>query len=256
MHPVLFQLGPFSLRTYGALVAMGFLLAIQLAKRTFGWRGFREHFLMDLAVVLIGSGLLGARLLYVLLNGSYYIEHPFQALKIWEGGLVFYGGFIVASLAGIYFVHKRGESVGAVADCAAPPLALGHAIGRIGCFFAGCCYGKPTDLPWKVTFIDSAALAPLGIGLHPVQLYEAFGNALIAVFLTWQLRKHPKSQGGLFLAYIILYGLLRFAMEFFRSDDRGPMVGGLSPSQLVALGMILIAGSFLAVHASERKKHL
>src|SRR5579864_9007570 len=176
MHPILFQIGPLTLRTYGALIALAFLAAIRMAKWGVRLRGIPEAFLMDLSIILVFGGLIGARLFYVLLNFSYYLEHPLESLKVWEGGLVFYGGFLVASAAGIFYVRTKKYSVGVVADCLAPALAVGQAVGRLGCFFAGCCYGKPTSAPWAVTFKDPASLAPLGVDLHPTQIYESIGD--------------------------------------------------------------------------------
>src|SRR4051812_44164138 len=134
MHPILFQIGPITLRTYGALVAMAFLVALRMARWAANWRRVNETNFMDLAVLLIFSGLLGARLFYVLFNASYFLEHPLEVFKVWEGGLVFYGGFFVAAVAGLLFVKRRRMSVAVVADCVAPALALGQAIGRLGCF--------------------------------------------------------------------------------------------------------------------------
>src|SRR5882762_3612431 len=228
MHPILFQLGPLTLRTYGALIALAFLAALRIAKWGVQLRGISEKFLMDLSMILVFTGLLGARVFYVLLNWRYYLLHPLESLKVWEGGLVFYGGFILAALAGLWYVRKHRQSVGTVADCLAPALAMGQAIGRWGCFFAGCCYGRPTTLPWAIRFNDPASLAPLDIDLHPVQVYEAIGNLLIAFILWMRLVKKPDApRGQVFWLYVLFYGLLRFGMEMLRGDDRGPSLGGL-----------------------------
>lgn len=253
MFPTLIQIGPLTLRTYGALIAVAFLAGLQVAKRTARLRGIKEHFLMDLAVLLIFSGLLGARLFYVILNLAYYMQHPWESLKVWEGGLVFYGGFIVAAIAGVYYARRHAISVGLIADCMAPALALGQAIGRWGCFFAGCCYGKVTTLPWAVKFKDPASLAPLGIDLHPTQLYESFGDLAIAAILWWRLVKHPDNRGDVFWLYVLLYGSLRFIVEFMRGDDRGPTMGGLYPSQVLALLAVLLAASILIAEVSARE---
>jgi len=253
MHPILLQLGPITLRTYGALVVLAFLAALRVARTGAPLRGIQENFLLDLIAILIVTGLLGARLFYVLLNASYFLEHPFEIVKIWEGGLVFYGGFFTATVAGIWFAHRRRIRVGKVADCLAPALALGQAIGRLGCFFAGCCYGKPTSVPWAVTFKDPASLAPLGIDLHPTQIYESIGDLVIATVLWILLVRRPDSKGDIFWLYVLLYGILRFAIEFLRGDDRGPTVGGLFPSQIIALVAILVAGSVII--AKQTTKH-
>src|SRR5580692_7647466 len=136
MFPILFHIGPLTIRTYGAMVAMAFLASLQLARLAAHARRIGEAFLLDLVAILIVSGLLGARVLYVLLNLSYFRQHPWESVKVWEGGLVFYGGFLLAALVGTIFTRYRGYPVDDVADCLAPALALGQGIGRWGCFFA------------------------------------------------------------------------------------------------------------------------
>src|SRR5207302_3215623 len=198
MFPILFHLGPFTIRTYGAMVAIAFLAALQAARKAARTRRIGEPFLLDLIAILIVTGLLGARLFYILVNLSYFREHPAESFKVWEGGLVFYGGFLLAALVGVIFTRYRSYAVGDVADCLAPALALGQGIGRWGCFFAGCCYGKPTPLPWCVRFTDPASLAPLGVQLHPVQIYESIGDLLIAGLLWSLLMRRKDTQGAIF----------------------------------------------------------
>jgi phosphatidylglycerol:prolipoprotein diacylglycerol transferase len=257
MHPILFQLGPLTLRTYGALIAIAFLAALRVSKWAVRLRGIPEKFLMDLSIILVFSGIFGARLFYVLLNGSYYLANPWESLKVWEGGLVFYGGFLAAAPAGYVYARRHKISVSSLADCLAPALALGQAIGRWGCFFAGCCYGRPTALPWAVRFTDPASLAPLDVDLHPVQIYEALGNLAIAFILWRQLTKKPEApQGQVFWLYVLLYGLLRFGMELLRGDDRGPIWADLYPSQLIAIVAVLLSASILiAQMASPEEIH-
>ncbi len=252
MFPILFHLGPLTIRTYGAMVALAFLASLQLARQVARVRKIGEAFFLDLVALLIVSGLLGARIFYILVNLSYFRDHPWESFKVWEGGLVFYGGFLLAALVGIVFTRYRGYPVDEVADCLAPALALGQAIGRWGCFFAGCCYGRPTSMPWGVKFKDPASLAPLGVQLHPVQLYESTGNFLIAILLWSLLQRRRETHGDIFWLYVFLYGVLRFAMETLRGDDRGPVYGGLAPSQIIALAAILIAGSILLVKVTAK----
>src|SRR5262245_53907284 len=142
MFPILLHLGPLTIRTYGAMIALAFLASLAAARVAAHARRIGEAFLLDLVAILILCGLLGARLLYILLNLGYFRQHPLETIKVWEGGLVFYGGFMLAALAGMIFTRYRGYPIDDVADCLAPSLALGQGIGRWGCFFAGCCYGK------------------------------------------------------------------------------------------------------------------
>jgi phosphatidylglycerol:prolipoprotein diacylglycerol transferase len=138
-------------------------------------------------------------------------------------------------------------AAGRTADIVAPAIAIGHSIGRIGCFFAGCCYGQTCDLPWAVTFTDAHSLAPTGVPLHPTQLYAVFGNLLIFVFLM-MFRPYKRFAGQLFLLYIMLYGLMRALIEVFRGDFRGDFIFGiLSVSQFIGLSMALIAAVLLVV---------
>jgi phosphatidylglycerol:prolipoprotein diacylglycerol transferase len=247
MFPILLQIGPLAIRTYGAMVALAFLASLQVARIAAQARRIGEAFLLDLVAILIVSGLIGARVLYVLLNLSYFRQHPWESVKVWEGGLVFYGGFVLAAIVGMIFTRYRGYPLDDVADCLAPGLALGQGIGRWGCFFAGCCYGKPTSLPWGVTFKDAASLAPLGVKLHPVQIYESIGAISLSGLLWFLLVRRKQSHGEIFWLYMLLYGLLRFWMETLRGDDRGGYIGGLSPSQMIALAAIVVAGSILLV---------
>ena len=141
--------------------------------------------------------------------------------------------------------HTRGPQ--AAADVGG--LVAG---GAARCFFAGCCYGKPTPLPWGVRFTDPASLAPLGVQLHPVQIYESIGDLLIAGLLWSLLMRRKDTQGAIFWLYVFLYGTLRFFMESLRGDDRGPLYGGLAPSQVIALAAVLISGSFFLVQAAAK----
>ena len=247
MFPILLHIGPLTIRTYGAMVAMAFLASLQAARVAAHARRIGESFLLDLVALLVMTGLLGARVFYVLLNLDYFRQHPWESVKVWEGGLVFYGGFIIAAIVGMIFTRYRGYPLDDIADCLAPGLALGQGIGRWGCFFAGCCYGKPTSLPWGVTFKDAASLAPLGVSLHPVQIYESIGTIGIAGLLWFLLMRQRESHGEIFWLYMLLYGLLRFWMETLRGDDRGGVISGLSPSQMIALAAIVVAGSILLV---------
>ncbi len=252
MFPILFHLGPLTIRTYGAMVALAFVASLYLAKASARYRKIGESFLLDLVAILVVSGLLGARLFYILINLAYFREHPAESFKVWEGGLVFYGGFLLATVVGIIFTRYRGYAVSDVADVIAPALALGQGIGRWGCLFAGCCYGKPTVLPWGVRFKDPSSLAPLGIELQPVQIYESAGCLLLAIFLWRMLVSRKETRGDIFWLYVLLYGALRFLIELFRGDERGAALGGLSPSQLIALGAVLVAGSIFLVRVASR----
>ncbi|MBI3292565.1 MAG: prolipoprotein diacylglyceryl transferase, partial [Elusimicrobia bacterium] len=242
--------------TYGVLVAGSFLVGWWVAQQNVHRLALEERLFEQVAWWAVIGGLLGGRLTYVALNLSDYLNHPVEIFKIWQGGMVFYGGFLVAAVAGAVCVRRYRRTHGLVhdgpvcvwrfADALAPAIALGHAMGRLGCFAAGCCYGRPTAFRWGVIFRHPESLAPLGIRLHPTQLYEAALNLGIFGLLQWRLltivkretfeQKHP---GQVFAWYVGLYAVTRFFLEWWRGDDRGPLVGGVSPSQWAAIGCLV-----------------
>lgn len=241
MHPLLFKFGNISIYTYGFFLATGFVAGLLLAKSEAKRLGQDVDRIMDLAFYLLISAIIGSRLLYVLTNLETFIADPVEIFRIWHGGLVFYGGFIAAMVAGIILLKKWKMPLWTITDIIVPSIAAGQFMGRIGCFSAGCCYGKICDLPWAVIFKNSASLAPTGIPLHPTQLYHAFSNLMIFFFL-WFYRKHKKFEGQLFWIYILLYGITRAFIEIFRGDFRGHVFFGfLSISQIIGLAMAVMA---------------
>ena len=241
MFPVLFEIGPVTIYTYGFFVAAGALAAIVLARHLSRQTGLDPDRITDLCFYIIIAAIVGSRLFYVVINADYFLQNPLEIIKIWSGGLVFYGGFIAALLTAVYFIHTRALPLGKTADIAALALPLGHFFGRLGCFFAGCCYGTTCDLPWAVTFHDPHALAPLNAPIHPTQLYSALGN--LAIFaLLMLLRSKKRFEGQLFLFYVLLYGVFRSFIEIFRGDDRGAFLADLlSVSQVLGLSAALVS---------------
>lgn len=247
MFPTFLKLGPLTIRTYGLMVAIGLFVALQYLLYSAKKKNIPENRVLDMVLYAVVAGLVGARLAYVLFTLPYYAQHPIEIFKIWEGGLVYYGGFIAGALAVIGYVRvHRDMRLWVLADLLAPALALGHVFGRIGCFFAGCCYGAPTHLPWAVTFCNPESLAPAGIARHPTQLYEAFGNLVIFGLLD-RYNRSKHREGDTFAAYLILYGLLRFNVELLRADERGVFLLGLSPGQGVSLVAIAIGVVLLVI---------
>lgn len=242
MHPILFKIGPLTIRTYGVMLASAFFLALALAIRQAKKEGVPTEKIVDLGLYLLIAAILGSRLLFVLTELNYYIKHPLNIFKIWEGGLVFFGGLILAIPVGIYYIKKNNLPLWKVADIGAPSIAIAQAVGRIGCFSAGCCYGKPTNLPWAVVFKDPESLARLNIPLHPTQLYESLGTFFLFLFLIF-MRKRKSFDGQLFWLYVLLYSALRFFIEFFRGDEiRGMLLGGpLSTSQGIGIPLAVLA---------------
>ncbi|MFH1154644.1 MAG: prolipoprotein diacylglyceryl transferase [Pseudomonadota bacterium] len=245
MHPVILRIGDITLYSYGLFVGLGFLSAVWFSSRRAKVFGFTPEFVTDLFFVILVSGILGARIAYVLQNFLVYAADPLSIFKIWTGGLVFYGGFLCALVCTMIYVVRRGFRLWHTADFLAPAIALGHAVGRIGCFFAGCCYGQECDLPWGITFSDPDSLAPLGVMLHPTQLYSVATNLCLCLFLLW-LEKRKRFSGMVFWVYILLYGTQRFLVEVFRGDPRGFfLVNWLSFSQGIGVIMVVIALAML-----------
>lgn len=262
MHPVLFdlhlgRLGVFSIGTYGLFYALGFLLALRLAMFYARREGLDPSQIVDLCIVALLSGFVGAKLLLYLIAFRTYLADPMAMLRDLRSAGVFYGGFGLACVAVYWYVRRHDLPVGKVADLIAPPLALGQAIGRIGCFMAGCCYGKTCALPWAVTFSDPRAYeltgVTLGAPLHPTQLYHVLADLLILAITAWFMKRRSFA-GQVFWIYVLSYALLRFLVEFYRGDSvRGLYFGAsLSTSQLIALPAAVVAGLVLYVLTRRR----
>lgn len=253
MFPVLIKIGPLTIHTYGFIIAIGFLVALMFAAREAKRQNIPKEGIVDIGFYALFAGLVGSRLFFVLTNWQRYSEHPIDIVKIWEGGLVFYGGMLFAIPAVIWYARKKGLSLWQAADIWAPSIAIGHAIGRLGCFSAGCCYGTPAEgVPWAVTFTDPESLAIIGVPLHPTQLYESAAEMLnFLVLMT--MRRHQSFRGRLFWIYILNYSVIRSVVEMFRGDQvRGFLLPGFSYSQAISVAMFFTAVVFLFI--LKRKK--
>ena len=238
MHPILFEIGGFPVYTYGLLLAAAYLLGLQFALVRARRRGLDANRVMDLGIWIIVSALVGAKLLLLIVDFDSFTSNPRELLNLARSGGVFYGGLIAAVAVALWYLRRHRMPVWTVTDIFAPGIALGHVIGRLGCLFAGCCFGRPTDVPWAITFHSEFAArnvgTPLGIPLHPTQLYEAGAELLILFFLLFTERRGRSFPGRTFWTYMLLYGVSRFIIEFYRYDPRG-MVGIFSTSQFVSL---------------------
>ena len=247
-----FSSAGFHLPVYGLCFSLAFLAAIGLAHHRAAGLGLDTDRLSDLYLVIIVSSLIGARTLFVCLEWKRFVAQPLEAIRFWRGGLVFYGGLIGAFVSSMVYVRKTGLSIPEIADLAAPSLALGQAIGRLGCFANGCCFGQPSTLPWAC----HAAAFDMTLR-HPTQLYESLGLFGILCALLLAARKRPR-HGTLAAGYAILYAALRFSIECLRGDDRGGFfAGGLSISQLISVGTLalgLAAGCFLATRPRDPRE--
>ncbi|MDH5510584.1 MAG: prolipoprotein diacylglyceryl transferase [Nitrospinota bacterium] len=241
MYPELLTVGPLTFHTYGLLVATGFLTGIWWMARLGEQEGISKDDMYDIAFWVVVAALVGSRIFFVIVNYPQYLEHPLDALKIWTGGLVFYGGLIGAVVAMVVMTRIKKLRLWKLADISAPALALGHSIGRLGCFFAGCCYGLKTDLPWAVTFTNVKTIAPMGVPLHPTQLYDSFNELSMFLILT-ALRPYKKFEGQLWWLWLGLYAIGRSVVEMYRGDPRGTVFDGtLTTSQAVAVVALTVA---------------
>lgn len=288
-------LGPIKLPAYFTMVSIGFLLAVWLAKRWAKQIGIDHKKIVDLGIFMIIFGILGARLLHVIADGQFWnyvywciepqkvewhvtevecknhdgiwdsvkrVCKPSQPhidcllwLKFWHGGLAFYGGFILATIFGLWYIKREKLPLGKVTDMASWTIPLGLTWGRIGCFLNGCCFGKPTTLPWAVQFPkwsiafythlerDWVTLSDnTSLPVHPTQLYESLASLFIFGFIYFYLSQRKRFDGELFLVSTVLYATFRFIIEFVRDDERGG-IGFLSTSQII--GVIAIITSII-----------
>jgi phosphatidylglycerol:prolipoprotein diacylglycerol transferase len=249
MYPVIARIGPFCVYSYGLMVACGFAVAILLAYREAHRYNLNKDKVVDFGICVLLGGLLGARLFYVLTNLNYYIANPAEAINLTKGGLVWYGGFLMGLLVGLIFVKVNKINFWDGADLLAPFIPLAQAIGRIGCFLNGCCYGVPApkNYPLGVLFPGEH------VWRHPAQIYES--AALIVMFLIlrkWQSRRHFK--GEIFLGYALLYSLSRFLIEFLRGDN--PRIfASLTLSQLVSAAVFAVSLAILGAGLILWKKN-
>ena len=243
MYPELFHIGNFPINTYGVFLALAFLSAILLAVKLGARDGLPREKIYDLCLWMLLASLIGSKLL-MLLTEPEYRDHPWQlfSLDFLRSGGVFYGGLLGAIITGYLLMKRYKLPWWTTADACAPGIALGNFFGRQGCFAAGCCWGKPTQLPWGVKFSQlghDITGVPTDTYLHPTQLYESFAMLLVFLFLLW-LHKRRAFSGQVILVYALSYSVIRFAIEFVRNDPRGDILGlttltGLSTSQLISL---------------------
>jgi phosphatidylglycerol---prolipoprotein diacylglyceryl transferase len=251
MHPnPLFSLGGFTIYAYGVLLAAAYLLGLQFALVRARARGLDGQRVMDLGIWIIISALVGAKLLLLIVDFKQFTSHPRDLLDLARSGGVFYGGLIAAVIVALFYLRRHKLPLWTTTDVFAPGIALGHIVGRLGCLMAGCCFGRQTSVPWAITFRDPGALAqgtPLGVPLHPTQLYEAGAEALIlAILLVFERRGRP-FPGRTFWSYMLLYGISRFVVEFYRGDSRGMVFDLVSTSQFVSIILVPLAIVMLVV---------
>jgi len=246
MHNDLFQIGSFTVHGYGLMIGLGIVAALTLSWRRARDRSLSEDSVTALTLLAVILGFVGAKLFFLLTHWADFVSDPWGTLG--SEGFVVYGGILFGFFAALFYCRRRGESFLLWADVLLPGVAAAQALGRVGCFLAGCCYGKPTASHFGVVF-PQGNFAPAGIPLWPTQLFSAAGDLLIALFLLY-IDRRPHRTGHLAAWYLLLYGVGRFLIEFLRNDYRGS-VGALSASQFISL-FAVAAG--LAIAFLLRKK--
>ena len=247
MFPVLFKIGSFYVPTYGVLVAIAFLTGLAITTRLARRFGFPVEKMTNLAVYCAIAGIAGAKLFMFLFDIGDYIRDPGQifSMATLQAAGVFHGGFIVALIFAYLYLERHKMPVLKTMDIFAPGIAIGQSIGRLGCFAAGCCWGRVCYLPWGVRFrSDFAAPVPLGTPLHPVQLYESAADLFIFWILYRQLGRAHRS-GQVIGLYLVLYSAARFIIEFYRVHEQG-LFGPFSLTQWIALALFVLGVWLLA----------
>ncbi len=251
-----------SIPSYFFFLTLGFMIATNIVIREAERSREDVRAMLDLAILILISGLVGGRLGHILFEmPELYIEHPEYILQFWRGGLVYYGGLLLSIAVALVFCKRRKLDFWRVADIYAPAIAFGLAFGRMGCLSAGCCYGKPSDfpfgwrVPWGITFYSGQVPPDLrGIPLHPTQIYEAVGSLLIYFYLV-RLRKRQQYDGQVWWTFLAIYAAMRYVIEFFRFDvDRGVYLHGwLSTSQIIG-AIIIVVSLFMLPRLKARAR--
>ena len=242
MHPIAFQLGSFSVHSYGVLMALAFLAGLWTASRRARRDGITPDKILDIGPWLIVGAIAGARLFYVATYWDTLMDRPLFPQAPWteifmvqRGGLVYYGGLIGAALACILFARIKQLPLWKLADILAPSIALGYVFGRIGCLLNGCCYGRVCNLPWAIHFPPGHETYPNGV--HPTEVYDSLLNLLLYAALAWLYRR-KKFDGQVFAVYLLCYALTRSFVEMFRGDyTSAHLHDGLTPAHLISIGI-------------------
>jgi phosphatidylglycerol:prolipoprotein diacylglycerol transferase len=255
MHPIAFQLGPFTAHSYGVMVALGFLAGLWTASRRSLREGIAAEKILDLGPWLIIGAIAGARLLFVLTfwREEFAGKPLLEIFAVWRGGLVYYGGLIGASLACVFYARLKQLPLWKLADILAPSIALGHVFGRLGCLLNGCCYGKACNLPWAIHFPADNPLHPPTTPVHPTEIYESLLNLALYAALAWMFRR-KKFDGQIFSTYLVCYAVLRSFVEIFRGDypPYQYFLGWLTPAQVVSIGIFIVGLGLFLIRKREK----
>jgi len=253
MYPILVQLGPFELRSYGVVVALSFFLGLWLTVKEARRKGVDPALVQDFAFYALLGGIVGARLYYIVFSQpAYYLSRPWEIIAVWHGGLGIIGAVAGGFLVMLWYCRKHKLSLLRFADVLAPGAILGQTVGIFACLLNGDSYGKATDVPWAITYTNPRAMAPLNVPLQPVEIYDMAAYFLVFL-LVWATRKRYRADGFVLLTYLAGYGVARFAVEFFRGSP-AIFAWGIPAAQVfgVALIAIAVAGFYMLGKPSAR----
>jgi phosphatidylglycerol:prolipoprotein diacylglycerol transferase len=254
VHPIAFQLGSLTIHWYGVMVALAFLAGLWTATRRAPRENISSETIADIVFWLMVGAIIGARAVYVATywRDEFASQPVSEIFMIQHGGLVYYGGLIGATLAGVIYIRWKKLALWKIADVLAPSIALGNVFGRIGCLLNGCCYGRACSLPWAIRFPEDNPLHPPTTPVHPTEIYDALLNLVLYLFLA-RLFRHKKFDGQVFATYLIGYALFRSIVEYFRGDYPPDHIhNGLTSAQLVSI-LVFAAGLVLMIVLSRRK---
>ena len=255
MYPLLLELGPLNIYSYGVILGGAYFLALWYALRRARRAGLNEQRIVDLGIVGIVSAVVGAKLMLLVVDFDRYAADPSQLTALLMAGGVFYGGLLLAVPVCWWYIRRNGLPLWTTCDLFAPGIALAQGVGRMGCLLAGCCYGQPTEAPWGVTFTSTLAAAnsgtPLGVALHPTQIYESAAVLLILGVLLAGERRWRQFPGRTFWTYVLLYAVARIVIELFRGDPRGMVFETLATSQFVS-ALLVPASIVMLVRLGRR----
>jgi len=257
MFPVLLRLGNFELRTYGVLLLLAFFFGIWWTGRELAKKGIPKEKIWDLALWIMISSVIGARAVYVWEHWAYFSKNLGEVFAVWHGGLTFYGGVILAIPVAAIFLRRNRWPFWEVTDAMAPSLAIGIAIGRLGCWFNGCCFGKPTSLPWGVVYPPDteAFLSFEGQHVHPSPLYESFAELALFFVLLFLVKRKAPYPGFTFFFFVFFAGLIRFLNDFTRHyADTAYILPPLTFNQLIAIALMATATGFIIYFEIRRRR--
>lgn len=248
MYPEILKIGPFTLHSFGLMLAISFLVASFIVRSELQRKGQSPILTNDILLAAIIGGVIGAKVYYLIEQWHDFVQHPLS-MFLSGSGLVWYGGLILGAVAVIFVLVIRRVSVAITADVGAPALAIGYAFGRMGCFLNGDDYGRPTTLPWGMSFPNGAP--PTTNLVHPTQIYEILLSLGIFAVL-WSIRKQKRPDGFFFWLYLVLAGMERFIIEFWRTTR---VVGlGLTTAQIISIIMIFVGVTEIMLHRSGQRR--